>query len=141
MDIPGLFFFLIIPAVIALVIGFRLLAGSLDRQRIGEYVEQRGGALLEANWSPFGPGWFGGNKERIYEVRYRDHDGNIHEAFARTSMWTGVYFTEDRIVHYAKPPVDEREVETLEEENARLRAEIDRLKRNDRNQSSHDIQE
>jgi len=141
MDNPGIFVLLVIPVVIAIVIGIRLLIGSLDRQRISEYVEARGGKVVETTWAPFGPGWLGSNRERIYEVRYRDHEGNVHEAYARTNMLSGVYFTEDHIVHRVKPAIDEQEVESLEEENARLRAELDRLKRKEHDRGSDAIQE
>jgi hypothetical protein len=134
-------FFLIIPLVIAVVIAIRIGAGSLDHHRLRSYVEERGGEVIEINWAPFGPGWFGGNKERIYHDRYLDRDGNEHEAYAKTNMWSGVYFTEDRITRYSEPPVDKEEVESLEEENARLRAELERLKRKDRDRNSDAIQE
>ena len=125
----GALFFLIIPVGIVLAILFRVFAGNLDHDRLREYVEQRGGKIVSIDWAPFGPGWFGEKSDRIYEVRYIDHDGNKHQAYAKTSMMTGVYFTEDIVQEYAKPPVDAKEVETLEEENARLRMEIERLKR------------
>lgn len=132
---------LVILVVIGIAIGFRLLAGSMDRERIRGYVETRGGKVIETTWAPFGPGWFGGNKERIYQVRYLDHGGNVHEAYARTSMWTGVYFTEDQITQHAKTPIDEEEVESLEEENRRLRQELERLKRKEKDKNSDAIQE
>jgi hypothetical protein len=132
---------LVIPIAIGIAIVFRLFAGSMDRERIRQYVEARRGKVIEATWAPFGPGWFGGNKERIYQVRYLDRDGNVREAYARTSMWTGVYFTEDRITQHAKAPIDEEEVESLEEENRRLREELERLKRKARDKNSDAIQE
>ena len=52
-------------------------------------------------WAPFGPGWFGEKSDRIYAVRYLDAEGNEHEAHAKTSLWTGVYFTEDEVVRRA----------------------------------------
>jgi hypothetical protein len=132
---------LVILVVIGIAIAFRLLAGSMDRERIRGYVENRGGKVIEATWAPFGPGWFGGSKERIYQVRYLDHDGNVHEAYARTSMWTGVYFTEDQIIQHGKPPIEEEKVESLEEENARLRSELERLQRKEMDKNSDAIQE
>jgi hypothetical protein len=131
----------LIPLAIIVAILFRVGAGSMDHDRLREYVESRGGKVIDSNWAPLGPGWFGEKSDRIYQVRYIDRDGNEHEAYAKTSMWTGVYFTEDRIVDYAKKPIDVDEVETLEEENARLRAELDRLKNKDRNRGSDAIQE
>jgi len=132
---------LVIPVVICIALVFRFLAGSMDRERVRQYVEARGGRVIQATWAPFGPGWFGGNKERIYQVRYLDRDNNVHEAYARTSMWTGVYFTEDQIIQHGKPPIEEEEVESLEEENARLRSELERLKRKERDKNSDAFQE
>lgn len=120
-------FVILVPLVILIAIVFRLAAGSMDHDRVRQYVESRGGTVIEANWAPFGPGWFGEKSDRIYAVRYLDQDGNEHEAHCKTSMWTGVYFTEDRIVKYAER--DDREEPSLEEENRRLRAEVERLKR------------
>lgn len=122
----GAIFLVLAVIVIALVI--RLAAGGLDHDRIRQYIESRGGKVLDSHWAPLGPGWFGEKSDRIYEVRYLDRDGNEHRAHCKTSMWTGVYLTEDRIVRYAEPPPDP-EVESLEEENRRLREELERLKR------------
>ncbi|HZZ77931.1 MAG TPA: hypothetical protein VFE62_05410 [Gemmataceae bacterium] len=134
-------FMVLLALMLAIAIGVRLIAGALDRQRIASYVEIRGGRVIEATWSPFGPGWFAGNRERIYHIRFRDHEGNIHQAYARTNMWSGVYFTEDHIVHRAHPQVDLHDVESLEEENARLRAELERLRRRERDKDSDAIKE
>jgi hypothetical protein len=142
MEPAPLFLIIFIPVAIAVAIGIRLIAGSMDRERIREYVEGRGGKVIDTTWAPFGPGWLGGGgKERIYKVRYIDRDDNVHDAFARTNMWSGVYFTEDQIVEYAKPPIDEEEVESLEEENRRLHAEVERLKRKERERNSDAIEE
>ncbi|MBB6430853.1 hypothetical protein [Algisphaera agarilytica] len=84
-------------AGIALV--FRLFAGSLDRQRIENYIRGQGGRVISINWSPFGRGWFGSQNERIYEVVYYDAQGDQHFATCKTSMWSGVYWTEDRVAH------------------------------------------
>ena len=138
---PGLFIF----GIIAVAILFRVAAGSIDHQRVREYVEGRGGKLLSCEWAPFGRGWFGEKSDRIYEVRYRDRDGNLHWATCKTSMWTGVYWTEDNISQYAErnagpaAPEDDRQyvasledenrrLMALEEENRRLREEVERLK-------------
>jgi hypothetical protein len=122
----GLFF--VIPvAIVVLALLFRLVAGGLDHDRVREYVESRGGKIVETHWSPFGPGWFGEKSDRIYAVRYLDRDGNEHRAHCKTSMWTGVYFTQDEIVQHARRSSNKQE--SLEEENRRLREELERLKR------------
>jgi hypothetical protein len=115
------------------------MAGGLDHDRVREYVQSRGGRLLEANWAPFGKGWFGEKSDRIYEVRYADADGNEHRASCKTSLFSGVYFTDDRIIRYADDRAEEDhsddsadgdlQIIALEQENQRLRDELKRLKR------------
>jgi hypothetical protein len=85
--------------LIVLGIGFWLLFFSLDKSRITDYVQQRGGRIVSISWAPFGKGWFGEKEERIYEVVYYDKEGNQHFATAKTSLWTGVFWTEDRLTH------------------------------------------
>jgi hypothetical protein len=113
--------------LVALLIGLvvRVLAGSLDQDRVQQYVESRGGKLLTARWAPLGPGWLGEKSDRIYQVRYVDAQGNEHEAHCKTSLWTGVYFTQDSIV---KPAGPQRDVAALEEENERPRRENEELR-------------
>ncbi len=128
---------LLIPLFIAVAIGIRLAAGSMDHDRIRQYVQRRGGKFLSAEWSPFGPGWFGEKNDRIYVVRYLDKDRNEHEAHCKTSLWSGVYFTKDRILKYAEqpnfpaPPAEDAEdsEDCLVTENRRLREELERLRR------------
>ncbi len=118
---------LLIPLVIVLVVVVRVMAGGLDHERVKKYVEGRGGRVLEAKWEPFGPGWLGEKSDRIYAVRYLDRDGNEHRAHCKTSLWTGVYFTEDQLV--ATSEHGEPQESSLDAENRRLRAELDQLKR------------
>lgn len=120
---------------IFLAIVIRLLAGGLDGDRVRAYIEDRGGRLLSSGWAPFGKGWFGEKSDRIYEVRYLDRDRNEHFATCKTSMFSGVYFTEDRIVRHRerrpRDPVTDSRLTELERENRRLRDELKR--RIDRN--------
>jgi hypothetical protein len=107
-----------------------LIARGMDTDRVKEYIEARGGKLLEKHWAPFGKGWFGEKSDRIYEVRYLDKNGNEHQASCKTSLWSGVYWTEDTIVKYARrAEEDSPSVASLEEENRRLRQENERLRR------------
>lgn len=118
----------LIPIAVILVIAIRLAAGGMDRSRIERYVEERGGKVLDAAWRPFGPGWFGEKSDRIYEVRFRDKDGNEHAANCKTSLWTGVYFTHDEIVKHVAQPEATGSASALEAENQRLREQIERMK-------------
>jgi hypothetical protein len=151
-QIVEVFPFLLIIVVLAIV--FRLGAGGMDRGRIEEYIRERGGRIVSINWAPFGKGWFGEKNARIYEVMYYDRDGDLHMATCKTSLLSGVYWTEDRIAHRRAawedrlPDYDARgeplihsiddpeprrapddELARLREENARLRAEIERRDR------------
>ncbi len=114
---------LIIPLVIVMAVGFRLIAGVWNHARIRDYIEGLGGTVQQIEWVPFGPGWFG-DKQPIYHVLYKDAGGDAHDAYCKTSMLAGVYFTRDEIVRKAA-----NRPESLEEENRRLRAEIERMKR------------
>jgi hypothetical protein len=84
---------------IGVALGIWALATSLDKGRITDYIQERGGRIVSISWAPFGKGWFGEKEERIYEVVYYDRDGDQHFATAKTSLWTGVYWTEDRVTH------------------------------------------
>jgi hypothetical protein len=140
--------------VIVLAIGFGIglwmLSMGLDKSRITDYVEQRRGRVVSISWAPFGKGWFGEKQERLYEVVYYDSDGNQHFATAKTSMLTGVFWTDDRVTHSKSawydslPPSNQpgkplmgqipkeatsdesEELRRLREENARLRAQLSR---------------
>ena len=128
MDNSQIGFIIVIPL---LAIGFRLLADRWDRERIQQYVAERGGTLNDISWQPFGRGWFGEKGDRIYEVDYTDRDGASHSVSCKTSMFSGVYFTDDRTTSGVRPLAitrADREIATLERENQRLRAEIERLK-------------
>jgi len=87
--------FLIFMVVIMLI---NLFAPFLDEGRIEKYIENHGGRFISINRKYFGPGWSGGNGQRIYKISYSDKDGYTHEAYVRTGSLSGVYFTEDKIV-------------------------------------------
>lgn len=117
----------IILLVVAAGIGFRLLAGSMDGDRIESYVRERGGKVLEKHWAPFGKGWFGEKNDRIYEIHYEDRDGRRRRATVKTSLFSGVYLTEDREVERSRSgPAKQDETAALRAENARLKAELSR---------------
>jgi hypothetical protein len=114
---------IIVVGVIIFAIVIRLIAGSFDGDRVEQYIREIGGELIDRSWDPFGPGWFGEKESRIYEIVYRDRDGRTHRAHVKTSMMSGVYLTNDRIVEDTPP-------RSAEEENEQLRrrlAELERL--------------
>ena len=122
---------------IVLAVLIRLAAGSTDDGRIRENIEQQGGQIRSLNWSPFGRGWFGSKNERIYEVVYEDAQGKVHQASCKTSMLSGVYWTEDKIVddtgildsQSGSGPGTGADVPDLIAENKRLKEELERLKK------------
>ncbi|WP_373063155.1 hypothetical protein [Gemmatimonas sp.] len=121
--------FIVIIALFA--IAFRLLADRWDRSRINQYVAERGGTVNGVTWQPFGRGWFGEKGDRIYEVEYTDREGASHSGSCKTSMFSGVYFTDERTTSAVPPRAltgADREIASLERENERLRAEIRKLR-------------
>lgn len=119
---------ILFPVVFLIMAGsIRVFAGHLDKKRIHEYFFSRSFKILMLNWDPFGPGWLGGNNARIYFAKYKDKDGNLYEASIKTSMWNGVYITNEKLLeaapHRAKPSYKE-ENETLKERVRQLEAEL-----------------
>jgi hypothetical protein len=121
---------IIFVGVAILIVAAFLAWRSMDRGRITDYIEERGGRVESIDWSPFGTGWFGDKSDAIYEVVYYDKDGAQHVATCKTAVWSGVYWTEDNVTEPAFKAKSEKE--WLEAENVRLREELRRLKQ-DRN--------
>jgi hypothetical protein len=107
-------------------IGFWIFSRSGNSERIKTYIEDRGGEVLFDDWQPFGKGWFGESGESIYKIKYRDVDGDIHECWAKTSLFTGVYLSDDRIIEYSR--AEDELIAKLREENSFLKAEIAKLR-------------
>lgn len=86
--------------VLALMLSLvcRLITFKIDRHRIRGYLRKRGSELHRARWSPFGPGWFGERNARIYKIQYTDSEERLHFAFAKTSLFSGVYLTRDTVI-------------------------------------------
>ncbi len=110
----------IIIGFIILAVVIRLVAGSFDGERVEQYIRDMGCELIDKSWDPFGPGWFGEEESRIYEIVYRDQEGRVHRAHVKTSMMSGVYLTNDRIV-------EDRPTRSVEEEKAELRRRLAEL--------------
>ncbi|PQO39259.1 hypothetical protein C5Y96_05220 [Blastopirellula marina] len=100
---PGDIIVLVI-AAFALVVGIclRLLSGKLDRRRVEYFVNGRGDKLLSIQWAPFGP-WALGERSGVYQIRYLDKEGCEHQAYVKTSLINGVWFSEDRIIRRPSP--------------------------------------
>jgi len=117
---------IVVFGVVIFAVVLRLIAGSFDGDRVEQYVRGNGWELIDRSWDPFGPGWFGEKDSRIYQIVYRDRQGNLHQAHVKTSMLSGVYLTNDRIVEAAVRPAQTTEAQ-LAEENERLRERIKEL--------------
>ena len=87
----------IVAGAVAIAILGRFVTRSMDRNRIAKYAAEQGWELLACRWKLFGPGWFGNSRERIYAIEYRDREGRVHSAFAKTSALAGVYLTQDEV--------------------------------------------
>ena len=118
----------VIIAFVGLAIVIRLCAGSMDNDRIREQIEAEGKKVRSIDWAPMGRGWAGSKNERIYEVVYEDAQGNVRQAYCKTSALAGVYWTEDKIIEPAAGSETKANADDLAAENQRLRDEVERLK-------------
>ena len=116
----------IVGGFILLAIAIRLMAGSIDGERVARYLDERGWKLVDRSWEPFGPGWVGEKDSRIYQIAYRDEHGRLHRAHVKTSMFSGVYLTDDCIEAEKEPPAQPG-ADALAEENRRLKDRIREL--------------
>ncbi len=122
--------FVLLAAAVAVIA--RLVAGGFDGDRVEAYVQQRGWELVDRSWDPFGPGWFGEKDSRIYQIVYRDERGDLHRAHVKTSMFSGVYLTNDEVVESGAPDSPATGAGDLEAENARLRKRVAELEAGER---------
>ena len=121
--------FAIIIFMVIAGISIRLMAGSFDGERVERYVRQQGWELIDRSWAPFGPGWFGEKDSKIYQIVYRDQQGRLHRAHVKTSMLSGVYLTNDRIVEETVSPAPKENVSDLKAENEQLRRRVEELEK------------
>ena len=123
-------FILLVVVFVAVAIFFRLAAGSMDKDRIEQYLRARGCKPLEISWDPFGKGFWGEKNDRIYSVRYLDADGTMRSAWCKTNFWGGVYLSDKNPTppRSARKLPDNLAVLQLEQENEKLREELERLK-------------
>lgn len=120
--------------LLAIIIAFaaRLITGGFDGDRVEAYVRGRGWELVDRSWDPFGPGGFGEKDSRIYQIVYRDDRGAVHRAHVKTSMFSGVYLTNDEVLERGEPGPVATGVGDLEQENARLKERIAELEAGER---------
>jgi hypothetical protein len=111
---------------LAFAVAFRFVADRLDRDRIRKDVDLRGGHVLDITWKPFGRGWFGEKSDRVYLVEWEDAAREAHRSWCKTSMFTGVFWTEESA---PAPGRGGSELEALRAENRRLREELERARK------------
>ena len=117
------------------------LTARWDRQRIRKYIASRGGEVLSIKYRQFGKGWRAHDNTRAYAIQYVNSERIPHRVICRTAWLGGVFFTDDEAVNlpeyrrtarnHPKPgaaALDEERIRQLEEENAALRAELERLR-------------
>jgi len=85
-------------------IGVWLLSVNWDKKRIERYFAGRGCEVVETTWRPFARWWSGDRNETHYQVWYRDRDGTTWECLCKTSMFTGVFTTEEQVHFRPQPP-------------------------------------
>jgi hypothetical protein len=80
----------------ALVIGLtiRVVMHFVDKSRIKDEIESKGGRVISIAWNPFARGWFFEKNERHYEVTYVDRSGSTISTTCKTSLFTGLYWAE-----------------------------------------------
>ena len=95
------FFLLAIGAGLAI----RVVMHFIDKGRIKNEIEAKGGRIISISWNPFGRGWFFEKNERHYSVTYRDRSGATLASDCKTSLFTGVYWAEGPKTDEPKPPL------------------------------------
>ena len=89
-------------ALVAIVV-IRAILHFVDKSRIREDVEAKGGRILSIRWNPFGRGWFFEKNERHYAVTYMDRSGATISAACKTSLFTGTYWTDAPLADEPRP--------------------------------------
>ncbi|MEL7338960.1 MAG: hypothetical protein AAGM67_00635 [Bacteroidota bacterium] len=124
---------LFIFVVFIVSLAFILARKSMDKDHVRLWVERQGGRLISQQWTPFGNGWEGENRERLYTIVYVDREGNRRRAELKTSLGTGVYVRSNQIISRANKSVNSAKNDPfaqgmLAAENRRLKAELAKLK-------------
>ena len=86
--------YLFVLFALAAAIGIRILLHFVDKNRIRDEVEAKGGRVVSITWNPFARGWFFEKNERHYNVTYTDRSGTTVSTTCKTSLFTGVYWAE-----------------------------------------------
>lgn len=80
--------------VIGAGLAIRVVMHFVDKSRIKDEVESKGGRIISISWNPFGRGWFFEKNERHYSVTYTDRAGATVSTICKTSLFTGIYWAD-----------------------------------------------
>jgi hypothetical protein len=83
-----------IVAAIFVGLTIRIVMHFVDKNRIKDEIESKGGRVISIAWNPFARGWFFEKNERHYEVSYVDRSGQTVSTTCKTSLFTGIYWAE-----------------------------------------------
>ena len=119
-------FFLLLAFGVLFVVGTWFLHRANDEERIRRFIRSHGGRVISIQAVERISGLVSMQDSRVYAVRYLDRQDVMHDARCNTSGWLGVFVADDRT-----PPTTSRPItlESLQEENRRLREENETLKR------------
>lgn len=96
--------------VVAVLVGLaiRVIMHFVDKNRIKDDIESKGGRVLAISWSPFARGWFFEKNERHYEVNYVDRSGQAVTTTCKTSLCSGIYWAEGPQLEQPPPRIISR---------------------------------
>jgi hypothetical protein len=92
----------IVAAIIA-GLAIRIVMHFVDKSRIKDEIESKGGRVISISWNPFARGWFFEKGERHYEVSYVDRSGGTISTTCKTSLFTGIYWAEGPNLEEPRP--------------------------------------
>lgn len=75
--------------VIIFLIFLHYLYDKSNRKNIHRYFLKKKIQVVDIEWRPFGPGWFG-DKNWIYKVTYTKNN-EINSTYAKTGLFSRVY--------------------------------------------------
>jgi hypothetical protein len=87
--------FVLIIAVLGGMAWIRFSLHFSDKARIEAVARTKGWSDIRITWTPFAPGWFGAQGERLYCISYLDEAGAPGRANCKTGLWTGVYWRDE----------------------------------------------